>query len=66
MNSKFKIGDTVQLVGIYRRDKMFNKTKGVITEYSIDHSQYLIGGSIHVYVVADVGTYGESALILAK
>jgi len=58
---KFKIGDCVELVGIYRSDKP-NHYKGKIIEHFLDPSAPSIGGSINVYVVEGIGTYGEGAL----
>lgn len=62
---KFKVGDIVELVGIYKSDKgVFQKKCGRIIHHSTDPEQLLIGGSLNVYQIEGVGTYGESALKL--
>lgn len=61
----FKVGDTVELIGIYRRDKgWLDKKSGVITKYFLDENQIPLGATGHVYTVDGVGTYGQGALKL--
>jgi hypothetical protein len=64
---KFKKGDIVELVGVYRSDKLKNNVpiKGVIVEHLTDHNQLSIGGSFNCYVIEGLGTYGEGALKLS-